>query len=62
MEAFTPQAIRYLIFFLLSALTGALLALRVTHVLPKMMSQMMCAMMENMRIQMGGDALTPEEV
>lgn len=52
----------YLFSALLGAALGGLAVIVATNAIPKMMSRMMCAMMNNMRAQTGNDSLSPEEI
>jgi hypothetical protein len=46
----------------LGMIIGGLLTITATNAIPKMMSRMMCDMMNNMAARMGTDSLSPEEM
>ena len=53
---------RYLFIGSVGMLVGGLLTVIATNAIPKMMSRMMCGMMNNMMSQSSGRPLTPEEM
>lgn len=52
----------YLLTALLAAAAGGLVVTLITHSVPRMMSQIMAGMMENMRIQMEAAGCEPEKM
>jgi hypothetical protein len=52
----------YLIIAVPALIVGGIVALLVTHAIPRMVKRMMAGMMDNMRAQMGAGGCKPEEV
>ena len=52
----------YLLAAMLGVVGGGILVLIVARTIPKMMSNLMAGMMENMRYQMGKSGCAPEEM
>lgn len=62
MESLKNRTKEHVVSALLGAVIGGMAVTFATNAIPKMMSRMMCAMMNNMRAQTGNDSLSPEEI